>query len=212
MSLFSAYVLPLQRQMHVTRIWPSIRAYLYSTKTPPEPPRQLKTDSITVKTREQNRRLVEYHKVYDRKYRKDNLEKRREDYRVWYQAHSDYQRFRGYLFRHPGWAQKELTWKTHRLIATEERVKRACASCGHHEFAGLKMWWARKNENPDADSVEYDCTYCFYAIDPERSKPVGYEDLAFGDMLLALHKARREHDKTLKAKPSPSSSEDEKSR
>ncbi|CAD0027935.1 unnamed protein product [Aureobasidium pullulans] len=211
MSLFSAYVLPLQRQMHVTRIWPSIRAYLYSTKTPPEPPRQLKTDSITVKTREQNRRLVEYHKVYDRKYRKDNLDKRREDYRVWYQAHSDYQRFRGYLFRHPVWAQKELTWKTHRLIATEERVKRACASCGHHEFAGLKMWWARKNENPDADSVEYDCTYCFYAIDPERSKPVGYEDLAFGDMLLALHKARREHDKTL-TKPSPSSSEDEKSR
>lgn len=128
------------------------------------------------------------------RWKQNHATRERELEEIWDMKNCVYKKFYQFVIKHE-WPIQHLTWKTHIPLKTEEKVQRACATCAHYESVGLKLWWMRRNLEPDLPSA-YDCTHCFYTWNPEHIVPVKYEGLALWDAVTAMQKDRKQHVKS----------------
>jgi hypothetical protein len=154
-------------------------------------------DAKNVYTREWAKKNREFVKRRNVRWLQGNLDKRHEISRLKYERNAMHLNFYHWL-RRDDWPFQQLTWRTHILIKTEEKVKRACSSCGYHETRGLRVWWKRKDSELSIPAV-YDCFDRFYKSNPEHAVPIGHEGLPLEDAYNALREARKQHDKAARS-------------
>jgi hypothetical protein len=186
-----AFLSPSWRSVGLARSWSRVLASSYSTSTVLHSPSPLKMDKRNVNQRKWSLQNAESREKSDAKWLQANPIKRRELKRVFDQKTSLVHRFSIFLRRYD-WPLQHLTWKTHIPEITEEKVKRACSSCGRYKTHGLRQWWKRRDpEPPNADL--YDCFTCFYTLNPEHVVPVEYEGLDLEGAYKAMIEGRKRH-------------------
>ncbi|KEQ71228.1 hypothetical protein M436DRAFT_65386 [Aureobasidium namibiae CBS 147.97] len=134
-----------------------------------------------------DQQAMSHQRWYQRKRDKDPtfMERRRECSRVYVrkvslQAHYRFRRKVMKWTKH-SWV-RQLPWKTHTPIFTQDKVRQICATCGSYRIDGAKLWWQR---HVPSDPPLYDCQTCFAKT---GIMPDGYEDVkTFGEL-----KARKE--------------------
>jgi hypothetical protein len=166
----------------------------YPTSAILHSPSQLKTDARNVYLREWTKKNRESVKRKDARWRQGNLDRRREWDRLKYERNAMHLNFYHWLRRYD-WPFQHLTWKTHIPIKTEDKVKRACSTCGRYESQGLKIWWKRRNLELSIPAA-YDCFDCFCKPNPEHVVPTEYAGFALEDVYHAMKEARQQHVKS----------------
>ena len=172
------------------RLWSSVLASPYTTSAFLCSPSPLKMDKENVALRARRRKHPETNRRVHAEWFKENRAYRHEGMRRLYQESSLYKRIYVFLLTYD-WPLRNLTWRTHIPIGSEEKVKRACASCGRYEAQGLRLWWQRRDVEPPL----YDCFTCFRTSNPEHMMPTEYEGLTLEDAYKAMRDARKQHDK-----------------
>lgn len=67
---------------------------------------------------------------------------------------------------------RQLPWKSHTPIVTQDKVRHICATCDIYRIDGAKLWWRRHNPS---DPPLYDCQSCY--VKNFQHRPEGYEDV-----------------------------------
>lgn len=95
---------------------------------------------------------------------------------------------------------RQLPWKSHTPIVTQDKVRQICATCGSYRIDGAKLWWRRHNPS---DPPLFDCQRCY--MKNFQHMPEGYENVSTYTEL----KARKEEldNSTNKQTKTPSDSE-----
>jgi hypothetical protein len=198
MILSPTRVSPSWRSIGPPILYLSIWTSPYTTSAILHSPSPLKMDAQNVYAREWAKRNRESVNILKARWRQENLDKKREWSRLKYERDAMHVKFCMWLVRND-WPFRQLTWRTHIPIKTEEKVKRACSNCGRYEFQGLRIWWKRRNVEPSTPAA-YDCFDCFSKPNPEHVVPIGYEGLSLEDAYNVLREARKQHDEAARSK------------
>jgi hypothetical protein len=184
------------RSIGPSRLWSRVLASPYSTSAILHSPSPLKMDARNVYDREWRRNNLESRRRQEAEWRQKDPIKRRQEARTWYyrEQNSLYKRMFNFLWKFD-WPLQHLTWKTHIPTKTEAKTKRACSTCGRYESQGLRLWWMRRDSGTPAPNA-YDCPGCFRKSNPEAVVPIEYEGLALEDALTAMREDRKQHVKS----------------
>jgi len=207
MNFAPSCLAPLMRFIGRPGTWSRVLASSCSTTAILCSPSPLKMDAKSIRHREWARRNPEIIRKHDKKWLQANPIKRREWKGAFDQRTAIYERLYRLLIRYE-WPMQHFTWKTHTPVKTQEAVKRACFHCGRYERQGLRLWWKRRNPEPN-DADLYDCFACFYTLNPGHVAPIEYEGLPLGEAVDAMQEARKQRDRSVR-KSIASSSESDK--
>lgn len=93
--------------------------------------------------------------------------------RRWYSNNPMYHRLYLWCSRY-AWLRDSLAWKSHRPLATEEKVRHHCDGCDFKPDYGLKLWWAMFSDS----EPRYLCHKCYCTTrDWKDVMPKGYEEV-----------------------------------
>jgi hypothetical protein len=125
---------------------PRVLACPCSTRAILHSPSPLKMDAKNIYDREWRRNNLESRGRQEADWRQKDTTMRRHSSKMWYyhEQNSLYKRIFRYLYDHD-WPLQHLTWETHIPIKTEAKTKRACSTCGRYESQGLRLWWMRRD-------------------------------------------------------------------